>query len=438
VWNAANGEALLAPLFHPEEVEQANFSPDGQSLVTAGLNSSARVWRLGQQDPLFAVLSHSDRAISSAKFSRNGKFILTSSLDGTARVWAAATGEPVTVLLRQNQDIACAEFSPIRDDLFVTGSYDKTVCLWRLRKWEHPAATLSDLAELMGAQKLGFGGTLRQLKPIELEARFSALHTNHSELFETRPAEVWAWHSEMARKAQKSAQWQAAVWHLDQVLEARPSDAALFTRRGTAQAELGRWTPARKDFEAALELDRSEGSRWNELALVLMALNAPSEYRKLCAQAVQHAATQAVPIWRDAIVGICVLSTNGLQDYRPLLGWIREAADQRPSNDVYLRDSAVLLYRMGEFSQAAVDLEKFRRIGLAEQADLISATFLVLTELRLGQIDRAEAQWRDTSQHIDAWLNMKQTDPGGPSWDARVALNLWRSEVADLLPSQGK
>jgi WD40 repeat protein len=158
LWNATTGESLLPPLFHPEQVEQAAFSPDGQMLLTAGLNSGARLWRLRQPEPLVAVLTHSERAISSACFSPDGKLILTSSLDGTARIWAASTAEPVTVLLRHQRDIAHAEFSPDRSDVFVTGGYDEAVCLWHLDKWKQSAASLTELAELLCGHRLGFGG----------------------------------------------------------------------------------------------------------------------------------------------------------------------------------------------------------------------------------------------------------------------------------------
>jgi WD40 repeat protein len=44
VWNAATGQVIARLEGHPGPVDNAAFSPDGQRVVTASDDSTARVW----------------------------------------------------------------------------------------------------------------------------------------------------------------------------------------------------------------------------------------------------------------------------------------------------------------------------------------------------------------------------------------------------------
>src|SRR5262249_25505914 len=158
---------------------------------------------------------------------------------------------------------------------------------------------------------------------------------------ETSSQDVQAWHREMAWQAERAGQWRAVVWHLDKLLATGPLDPKLLARRGTAQAELGHWLAARKDFEAALALDRADASHWYNLALALTALDASSDYQKLCSKAASQGQANADPYSRYLLAETCALRPDGLQDYRPVLESVREAAQQRPYNPFYLRDCAI-------------------------------------------------------------------------------------------------
>ncbi|MCT7962607.1 hypothetical protein NG791_18215, partial [Laspinema sp. D1] len=72
-------------LQHQGPVNSASFSPDGESIVTASNDNTARVWdRRGQ---MIAELKGHQGGVISASFSPDGESILTASYDNTARVW---------------------------------------------------------------------------------------------------------------------------------------------------------------------------------------------------------------------------------------------------------------------------------------------------------------------------------------------------------------
>jgi WD40 repeat protein len=71
---------------HEEGVMFAVFSPDGDWVVTASADKTARVWRAdGQGEPV--VLRGHEDAVTSAAFSPDGEWVVTASLDKTARIW---------------------------------------------------------------------------------------------------------------------------------------------------------------------------------------------------------------------------------------------------------------------------------------------------------------------------------------------------------------
>ena len=69
---------------HTEMIVSAEYSPDGQRILTAAPDGTARVWDANGK--LLTTLSHSAQGIASATFSPDGQRILTTSFDAV-RVW---------------------------------------------------------------------------------------------------------------------------------------------------------------------------------------------------------------------------------------------------------------------------------------------------------------------------------------------------------------
>ncbi|MCB9300377.1 MAG: caspase family protein [Lewinellaceae bacterium] len=94
---------LVIPKGHTSGISSAQFSPDGNQILTQGYNS-VKVW-----DTSSGRLMHDFTGpisyFTGARFSPDGTQVLTTSLDGPAKVWDARTGKLIF-------DIPCSGCSP--------------------------------------------------------------------------------------------------------------------------------------------------------------------------------------------------------------------------------------------------------------------------------------------------------------------------------------
>jgi WD40 repeat protein/predicted Ser/Thr protein kinase len=95
VWDAATGKAQSALDGHTNVVTSVSFSPDGASILTGSWDQTARVWEVPSAKPEgFATnpkerltLKGHTRQVSSAAFSPDGEKVVTAGWDLTAKVW---------------------------------------------------------------------------------------------------------------------------------------------------------------------------------------------------------------------------------------------------------------------------------------------------------------------------------------------------------------
>ncbi len=124
LWDG-DGE-YIATLAHPFQTLNASFSPDGQRIVTTSDQRTARLWdREGQ---LIATLEGHTSAVGWGVFSPDGTRILTTSRDSTARLWDA-NGGSIAILEGHAQSVLDGAFSPDGQRI-LTASADQTARLW--------------------------------------------------------------------------------------------------------------------------------------------------------------------------------------------------------------------------------------------------------------------------------------------------------------------
>jgi WD40 repeat protein len=128
IWDAADGRQRMVLRGHEYGVESAEFSPDSARIVTASWDKTARVWDAVSGRQLRVLGGHTDR-VESAVFSRDGRRIVTASWDNTARIWDVMSGEELRVLSGHMSRLESAEFSP-DDRRIVTGARDESARIW--------------------------------------------------------------------------------------------------------------------------------------------------------------------------------------------------------------------------------------------------------------------------------------------------------------------
>lgn len=113
----------------PREAGSARFSPDGRFILTTStdatglvfepgsrkavrtLSDTARLWDAETGD-VHRVLRGHEGPILHGEFSPDGQHVVTSGMDRTARIWSVSTGEQVGAPLMHDGDVTCATFSP--------------------------------------------------------------------------------------------------------------------------------------------------------------------------------------------------------------------------------------------------------------------------------------------------------------------------------------
>ncbi|MBI3967716.1 MAG: serine/threonine protein kinase [Chloroflexi bacterium] len=113
---------------HTEWVFSVAFSPDGQTLASAGFDKTIQLWNVREGRPLRTLRGH-DGAVWRVAFTRDGSGLISTGDDGAVRFWDLATGRPRRVLGEHSGSVVALSLAPDGRTV-ASGSLDQTVCLW--------------------------------------------------------------------------------------------------------------------------------------------------------------------------------------------------------------------------------------------------------------------------------------------------------------------
>ena len=134
VWDVTTGRRMHEFTEHSDVISSVAFSPDGERLLTASWDGTARVWNVerGEQINLFA---HGPR-IANARFSPDGRSVLTGDEPGTARLWDTDSGLLVQKFVTNAKDVFVA-FN--RTGTRIATGNAKQVIIWNRKTGERIA-----------------------------------------------------------------------------------------------------------------------------------------------------------------------------------------------------------------------------------------------------------------------------------------------------------
>jgi WD40 repeat protein len=129
----ATSALLGEPIHFRGWIREAHFSPDGRRIL-AGNSSpgyearSALLFDHGSTQPAVRFTGHRN-GVNQAVFSPDGTRVATGSFDSSARIWDARTGQPLSPTLQHQGHLTAVVFSP-DGRLLATSSIDATARVW--------------------------------------------------------------------------------------------------------------------------------------------------------------------------------------------------------------------------------------------------------------------------------------------------------------------
>ncbi len=165
IWDVHAGRPLPATLRHLDGITSVRWSADGQRLLTASEDRTARLWVNFAQGELEREFYHADRVVA-AVFSPDGRTIATSDPKVT-RLWDASTGHPLGSHASEAGGLTV--FSPSGQWLLQVGRPPQ---LWRVpQPVELDLKRLRDWAEALTGMRLELNNSIRALDPAEWRLR---------------------------------------------------------------------------------------------------------------------------------------------------------------------------------------------------------------------------------------------------------------------------
>ena len=302
LWDALSGKPIGEPMRHGARVRPAHFSPDGQRIATASGDNTARLWDALSGKPIGEPMRHGD-TVTAAQFNPDGQRVVTASVD-TARLWEVLSGKPIGEPMRHDARLRSAQFSP-DGQWVVTASGDNTARLWDFPTISNKDSAedlrmLADLAEATGGIALQVSGQeeiQNALTSEEIQAIREKIATSFSrpssELTPLQRLLKWSVSDPRDRTISPSSQLMVAEWiektinegtldGLRAAMQVYPANARLTAHLGQRLADQALET--RTDPDAARRA-RAEADFQTRRALKLAPDN--NEVEKLRAHVVQ-------------------------------------------------------------------------------------------------------------------------------------------------------
>lgn len=146
LWKVMPFSSYKSLLGHNKNVSWITFSPDDKYLASASSDLSIRIWDILNDRSIVLRGAH-DKFISYISYSPDGKMIVSSSADKTIKIWDAISGTLLSTFIGHTDFVRCANFSP-DGQFIVSASLDKTIMIWETNTGKMVSKLLGHKAEV--------------------------------------------------------------------------------------------------------------------------------------------------------------------------------------------------------------------------------------------------------------------------------------------------
>ncbi|MFO0807108.1 MAG: WD40 repeat domain-containing protein [Gemmataceae bacterium] len=134
VWTS-DGTLVRSLSGHTDRIPAVAWKPGTRTLVSAGWDTSARLWDIDNGEPMMLLNSHADQVVTLA-FSPDGSLLACADSAANIHIWSdVAQGKEIQVIPGDRDEVRCLTFS--RDgSLLAVGGADRVIHIWDPRRGE--------------------------------------------------------------------------------------------------------------------------------------------------------------------------------------------------------------------------------------------------------------------------------------------------------------
>ncbi|MAS94955.1 MAG: hypothetical protein CMO55_17295 [Verrucomicrobiales bacterium] len=138
IWDPGTGKVIqrVGEGMHRDILYDAEFSPDGKLMATAGYDRVIRLWDSKDGEPVREIESHNG-AVYDLAFSPDGAILASASGDSTGKLWRVSDGERLDTLNQPQAEQYRIDFTPDGKFVVAVGA-DNRIRVWRLLSRTEP------------------------------------------------------------------------------------------------------------------------------------------------------------------------------------------------------------------------------------------------------------------------------------------------------------